>query len=176
MLSLNASGEEIANSMSEFSGVQGQDGWQNGYYLFDPDDPENPESFDYDPADWIPFEADGTNTHDPDDNHWTGSAWDLSVEQGTGPWTIIQAETAHPNGVNSAPTEEHWAIRRWTADEIEDGTSLALTWHLRATNTGGGAGTAAQLHINGKEQDKAVIGGTDAVGVTADLLRHSGKR
>ena len=80
--------------------------------------------------------------------------------------TFIGPEGGHPNGENSAPNEEHWAIRRWIADEITDGTSVGLQWHLRATNTNGGAGTGGQLHVNGMMIDSAVIGGTDATGVT----------
>lgn len=155
-----ANGAEIANSISEFSGVQGQDGWQYGYLLYLEGDPE-----DYEPGDWTEFAADGTTVHDNDTNHWTGSAWDLSIAGGTGPWTVIQSEAGHPNGTNSAPGEEHWAIRRWVADEIVEPTPLALTWHLRSNNTAGG-GTGGQLHINGKQVDKAVIGGSDQTGVT----------
>lgn len=161
LLAQGTRGAEIANSITEFSGIQGQDGWQYGYLLYFPEDP-----VDYDPTDWIEFEADGTAVHEPDTNHWTGVAWDLSIEGGTGPWTTLQAESAHPNGENSAPGEEHWAIRRWIADDsVTDETPVAMQWHLRSTNTGG-AGTAGQLHLNGVMIDKAVIAGPDQTGVT----------
>ena len=162
-LTTGAQATEIANSVTEFSGVQGQDGWRYGYFLY-----QEGDEFDYDPTDWIEFAADGSTEHDFDNNHWTGSKWDLSIEAGTGPWTEILAEGGHPNGTNSAPNEEHWVIRRWVADELPEGTvtDLALEWHIRASNTGGGGGTAGQLHINGVMMDKFVIGGTDGTGVT----------
>ena len=144
----------IAESVSEFSGTQGENGWYNGFR--DLGDAPEEAPVDYDPeADFVAFdEADGWV--------WSGTQWDWG--DGNIPWTAIGTEGAHPNGTNSGGIEE-WAIRRWVADELSDPTPLALVYHLHATNTNG-TGTSVQLHINGELQDTLTIAGNDAEGET----------
>ncbi|MDB2327250.1 hypothetical protein N9V94_01675 [bacterium] len=143
----------IAESVSEFSGTQGENGWFNGFRNLG-DAPEE-ASVDYDPeADFIAFdEADGWT--------WSGTAWDWA--DGNVPWTTINATGGHPNGTNNG--NEEWAIRRWVADELTDSTPLGIVYHLHATNTNG-TGTSVQLHINGEHKDTLTVAGNDAEGET----------
>ncbi|NIP92269.1 MAG: hypothetical protein GWO24_01855, partial [Akkermansiaceae bacterium] len=62
----------------------------------------------------------------------------------------LSPEGNHPNGTNSAPNEEHWTIRRWTASDLDEVTPLALIWHMRKTNPNGNGVTGA-IHINGEQ-------------------------
>jgi hypothetical protein len=79
---------------------------------------------------------------------------------------MSQAGT-HPNGVNSAPNEEHWTIRRWVSSVNGE---VQLTWHMHKANVGGGNGVGGKLFVDGELVDEAAIGGTDAVGVTRSVV------
>ena len=150
-------GDVIADSLADWSsdGIQGENSWINGWRNFT----EDGES-DYDYLDhFIDFINDGTgadaNYIDQRpflENNWVGNEYRLqSGDLGAsgGPWTILQSETSHPNGTNSAGVaEEHWVIRRWIAS-IDEPMDLQLQTTLRATNTNCGNGTTAHLYQNG---------------------------
>ncbi|HUF62264.1 MAG TPA: hypothetical protein VMN36_09335, partial [Verrucomicrobiales bacterium] len=144
---------EIANSISEFSGVQGQDGWHYGYRSYE----HGVSPVDYDPAaDFVPFPQDW----------WNGSAWDFPG--GDVPWTTLAPESAHPNGPNNTPPGEQWAIRRWVADELPISVDGLIQYALRAENTGCGSGTTVSLHRNGVQIDSLTVG-NDAVGLETEV-------
>lgn len=148
-----ASGQVVlANSETEFSGVQGQDNWTYGYRNFTADGgAEN-----YDPvADFIAFD---------ETTEFSGTAWDLQTAAAA-PWTLVGALNVHPNGTNN--TNEHWAIRRWTATgpDITGPTLVEVAWYVAAQNPAGN-GTSGRLHLNGDLQREVAVGGTDEVGVT----------
>ncbi len=145
-----------ADSVAEFSGEQGQDGWFYGYY----DQRKDAETGNakYDKADFIPFLNDGSNFVSDDDaiggwkegeNHWDGGKWDL-LNNGTvahGPWTELTADGGHPAANAQNDPEVHWTVRRWVSDV--DGT-------LRATGSvthGGtcGDGTKGRILVDGVE-------------------------
>ncbi|MCB1096065.1 MAG: hypothetical protein KDN22_10865 [Verrucomicrobiae bacterium] len=150
----------IADSIAQFSGVQGQDGWHYGYRNYTLDEKGN----DYDPAaDFIAFTGGSDNTDEWDgiDQQWSGTQWDLETAA-AGPWTALGAEGAHPNGTNSDPGEEHWVIRRWISDVTET-TPVSLWWAVRKTNASGG-GVSGSLNIDGRQIDAATIAGSDTVG------------
>ncbi|HNQ90674.1 MAG TPA: hypothetical protein PKM73_18825 [Verrucomicrobiota bacterium] len=151
----------IANSQAEFSGVQGQNGWFNGFRNVTQDG----KGTDYDPAvDFIPYlGGEGWGTWDGWTQLWTGSAWDMEI-LGQGPWTWQAPLGIHPNGANSEPYfEEHWAIRRWVASELAQTTPVALIWFARKDNTSDD-GVTGTLHINGIQVDSRVVPGNDTTG------------
>lgn len=153
----NPEATAMAFSRTEFSGVQGQDGWYSGYRNFSADGGGD----NYDPTTgFIPFKG-GADLGDWDgvDQQWSGSQWDLNTAP-AGPWTELGAENTHPNSAIV-----HWTIRRWVADELTQVTPLAIHWHLRKSNTGGGNGVTGGLYINGQLKDKAWVRGNDGVGV-----------
>jgi len=155
----------IANSQMEFSGVQGKDGWYNGYRIFDP----TAGTVDYNPTqDFIPYPGgDGQGDWDGVNQTWTGTQWDLNTAD-AGPWTYQDALGIHPNGVNSPPiidgspdpTNEHWAIRRWVAQELTKDTPVKIVWRVRKTNLNN-TGVTGLLFINGKLVDSKAIEGND---------------
>lgn len=152
-----ARGQVIADSIADWSdsGTQGADGWTYGYYNYT-DDGNN----QYSTGEFRPFVG----------SHWRGDSWRL-VESNA-PWTFLAEEGAHPNGTNSAPNDEHWAIRRWTSDH--DG-QVAIIFHLRKTNPNGG-GTGVHLFVNGVERGSLSVSGNDTVGLedTAIVTLSSG--
>jgi hypothetical protein len=155
--------QQLADSIAEFSGDQGRDGWLNGHRNLTLDAGIDAE---YDPdVGFIPFVGgEGVGEWDGFGQQWTGTAWDMETAA-AGPWTFQGPESLHPNGVNSFPNEEHWAIRRWVADELAGPTALEIIWHTRKGGSGGNGVTGALFH-NGKRVSRAVIGGTDTTGIT----------
>ena len=146
----------IANSQAEFSGVQGSNGWFNGYRNYTLDG----GATNYDASvDFIPYEGGaGMGDWDGFAQMWTGSAWDLNTAA-AGPWTFQNASGIHPNGINSPPTEEHWAIRRWVASELTNDTPVAILWLVQKQAAAGG-GVTGSLHVNGDQVDFETIPGT----------------
>ncbi|MGK0187298.1 MAG: hypothetical protein ACI9R3_003085 [Verrucomicrobiales bacterium] len=150
LLAPAARAEIIADSIAEYSTVQGQDNWFYGYRNYTGDG----EMDDYNATeDFIEFPSDG-------------GAWNLPRDAGAGPWTNIAAESGHPNGTNSFPQEEHWTLRRWVAapDEISSVTPLAVTWHIRKNNENN-TGVTGGFHRNGAQIDAVAIEGSDTEGV-----------
>ena len=103
---------------------------------------------DYDHvADFVPFPAES----------WRGTGWRLAP--GGAPWTLLEAENSHPNGTNSAPNEEHWTVRRWTAEGLDGESAVRISWSTRKVNPNGDGVTGA-VHLNGERLDSAVVSDT----------------
>jgi hypothetical protein len=150
----------IADSIPEFSGVQGGNGWFYGYRDYTGDG----GGVAYDPAaGFIPFAGGaGQGAWDGASQFWTGTIWDLNTA-GAAPWTEVGPQNVHPNG--SATTDEHWAIRRWVADELAGPAALAIAWHTRKQASAGG-GVTGGLYLNGKLINQVVLAGTNTAGLT----------
>lgn len=155
-----------ADSIQDWSvdGVQGENGWTNGFY-----DLTNDPDSNYATDDFQPFFSEfgpGGGQVEPDGNHWKGAVWDMSDANSLNgpaanvPWTLINSEQLHPNGTNN--TVEHWPIRRFVATGPTPRASIL--WHTREQNLGGG-GVSGKLFINGSEADAATIAGGDDIGV-----------
>ena len=153
----------IANSVTEFSGNQGQNGWFNGYRNYT----LSGETENYDPkADFIPYDGGaGLGAWDGFSQFWTGTAWDLNTAA-AGPWTTQGPQTTHPNGSNSAPNEEHWTIRRWAATELTAPAVLQVIWTVRKQDTAGGNGVTGGIWLNGKKVVAVAIAANSSQGVT----------
>ena len=141
----------IADSITEFSGTQGSNGWFNGYHNVTANGP-------YDAGDFIEFGPGG-------DPGFVlvggGTRWDWGA--GNPPWTTIDADDGHPNGTNNAGSGgEQWAIRRY---QVEEGGDLLIDAFLAAQNTNGGNGTILHILHNGTEIGSLIVGGTDGVGL-----------
>jgi len=83
---------ELANSVSQFSGVQGQDGWYYGYV-----EPQSGPQFVEMP------------TYFFDGIRWRWARGDEF-------FTTIWAEGQHPNGPGGTQEAEQWAVRRWVSN------------------------------------------------------------
>ncbi len=96
---------QLANSVSEFSGVQGLNNWQYGYWNASAD-----SNGEYAASEFTPFPnsggAFGAN------NFWNGSSWDWF--NGNPPYTQLTSQGGLPSGDNGVPgLPVHWAIRRY---------------------------------------------------------------
>ncbi|MBT5380904.1 MAG: DUF5011 domain-containing protein [Opitutae bacterium] len=135
-------GELIADSIEEFSGTQGGDGWQYGYStVFN----------SYDPLDFNLFPG-GTGEGDwSETQFWTGKddnkvgIWDFKPADGNGnpPWTNITITGSHPN---SGAGVHHSSIRRWVSD-VEGAIGLDGYFHNTSAN---GNGTRGNIYLNGQ--------------------------
>src|SRR5262245_43771241 len=87
----------IADSVSDFSGTQGQGNWFYGYWSRKTDG-----NGTYAADEFVPFP----------NNYWTGTAWDWS--NGDPPYTQLNSQGGQPSGDEGSPIQPvHWAIRRY---------------------------------------------------------------
>jgi hypothetical protein len=130
-------GGRLADSRSEFGGIQGVNNWFYGYHNASVDVSANGR---YDAEDFLAFPNDGGPWSPA--NYYSGTLWDWYNTNP--PWTSIGASTWHPNGTNNG--HAHWAIRRWVAES--SGTLHAYVFHAKAA---AGNGTTARFFHNGRE-------------------------
>ena len=149
--------ESLADSVAEFSGEQGLDNWFYGYY----DQREDVEERDgiYQVDDFIEFLNDGSDivSDDPEfeawkdsPNHWNGNQWDILANAAPvshGPWTQINATSAHPAANAQGDTEVHWAVRRW---ESEVTGTVTVSGNVNNTSANGD-GTVGRILLDGEE-------------------------
>jgi len=152
-------GEKLADSMAEFSGTHGQDGWRYGYYDVGAD-AANGIPVEYDPSnDFTEFLVDGSGVVSADPaigawknspNHWDGFKWDLlsnAAPVGHGPWTEVSTTGGHPAANAQGDPEVHWAMRRWISDF--DG-EIQITGRL-GNGSDNGDGTVGRIFVDGTE-------------------------
>ncbi|MCA9248220.1 MAG: hypothetical protein KDA42_13925, partial [Planctomycetales bacterium] len=143
---------QIADSQTEHSGTQGQNGWFYGYHDVTANGAyaATPGATDH----FIPFLGGAGNGAWGDTNHWTGGNdnangnWDFNPvgpSNGNAPWTIITPTVMHPN--DSDPGPEHYAIRRYVS---EVAGTLVVQGHAHNTSAAGD-GTVAHVYHNGRE-------------------------
>jgi hypothetical protein len=143
-----ASAAFIANSVSQYSLTQGQDGWFYGYY-----DRTADANKTYQVGDFRPF----TNTRD-------GAVW--FVDEGRF-FTAMDSRQAHVNGpVSTREDVEHWAIRRFIAPE---GGEVTIHVEGREDASIGGDGVSAKVFINGQELLSERIAMDDTAGFSENL-------
>jgi len=132
----------IADSVNDFSGVQGKNSWNYGTWAknFDTDKVYKPTEFAVLAAARF-FKAD-TNK------------WDLAPP-GQYPSTEITPEGGHPASAKLGPFT-HWAIRRWTAEITGD---VTLSGQLGNTDPAGD-GVVGRILVNGKEIFAQPVNGT----------------
>ena len=133
---------EIANSVTEFSGVQGHKNWYYGYY----DGPFTSSDFQQ----MTQFSGGWFNQYE---NYWT----------------FLSASGGHPNGVitggGRTPVEQ-WAVRRWVSEV--DG-EIQIYGTLAKADVGGGNGIIGHIFVDGVEVWSQSIAGTDGTGVNYQI-------
>ncbi|NOY52345.1 MAG: hypothetical protein GXP58_01850, partial [Deltaproteobacteria bacterium] len=143
----------ITDSVSGFSGVQGQDNWEYGYYNKTVD-----SDGIYQPGDFTLFPDDDGPGTSPND-YWNGIVWNWY--NGNPPWTSLFAGGGHPNGINNG--QEHWAIRRWLSNV---NGNINIFGHIakRADAIVGGDGIIGSIIVNGSVVWTQSVSYNDSVG------------
>jgi hypothetical protein len=143
----------IADSVSEFSGIQGSNNWYYGYWQKTGD---ADGTYDYQ-QEFVRFSQFGVYTI------VGGTAWNTSTASY---WTGLAAIGGHPNGIQTSGGRmavEQWAIRRWISPVV--GT-VTITGRLAKFNTSSnGDGVVGAIAVNGSTVFSQAIGPTDGVGV-----------
>ena len=136
--------ELLADSVTEYSPVQGERGWTYGY-----------------------LEPGGTGTFAEMRTYVAGGA-DPGWYAGAGGvyWTMMDAESAHPNGETTTggrePVEQ-WAVRRWTSDVAGEVDVTGQFAKLAVDGESNGA--AAYIYVDGVLSWAWYIEGWDDKGV-----------
>ena len=149
MISLTLRGGIIADSVAEFSSVQGQDNWMYGYY----DGP-------FTPADFTPMTV-------------FSGAWWVDIETTVTPenyWTNVGASRTHGQGIVTSGGRtplEQWAVRRWVSEVT--GTVYLNVNLAKAPNGLSGNGVIGHIFVGGTEVWNATIAPTDQVGVSVSI-------
>ena len=141
-----AAADIIANSVTEFSGVQGQDNWFYGYYA----GPFTPAGFQL-MGIFDPLAPNWYVDNDPPSPFF---------------WTHLNSIAGHPNGtITSGGRDqvEHWAVRRWVSEV--DGV-ITITGTIADLNPNPfGNGVIGHIFVGGTEVFTAVINEGDTAGV-----------
>lgn len=141
----------IATSTTEFSGVQGQNGWTYGYREV----PAAGASENYDPdRDFIPFAGgDGQGEWNGSTQQWTGTGWKA------GDGSELTGTSSRPGG------SSRWTVRRWQSELTQKGP-VSLKWTLAKDDVTCGNGVTGALYLNGQLADKTTIAFDRATTVT----------
>lgn len=148
----------IADSVEDFSDVQGYEGWYYGYY----DGPFEPSDFHL-------------MTHYIADASYGTSAPGAWVVDAASYWTAIWDEAQSPNGQDGLGRQpgEQWAVRRWISTV---GGNLNISGRIAQLNNPpgqipGGDGVTAHIVINDTEVWSQWVSGYDVAGInySADI-------
>lgn len=123
----------IADSVAEFSEVQGQDNWYYGYY--DGDGPIPFSSADFELAPNLVSNTEGQ--------------WWMPQAGVGGYWTRVGQYYMHPNGLTTTGDRqsiEHWAVRRWIS---EVSGKIDITGSLSDRDGGLGDGIVGYISVDG---------------------------
>lgn len=137
----------IGDSVTNFSGVQGANGWYYGYW-----DKKNDFDGAYATNDFVPFPNDGGAYGVS--NYWNGTAWDWYGDPP--PYTSLTADGGHPNANNGDPLRaDHWAIRRFVnsfdgpvkiSGQLAHAGSVSRDW-VYITASGGSANSLLYVYL-----------------------------
>lgn len=146
-----ARADVIADSVSDFSGTQGGNGWYYGLFNYSLD------------LDQVYTQAEFSELSL---TSWSGSVWEWPG--GQPPYVSFNAWAAHPDGVNRE--EQHHAIRRWVS--TVDG-EIIITGRLAKWDTrwGDGAsnGTIGVLIADGVELLSYTLAWDDSEGISYEF-------
>ncbi|MBC7526358.1 MAG: hypothetical protein H7308_02305 [Chthonomonadaceae bacterium] len=129
----------LADSVTEFSGIQGQNNWFYGYYATSGVSSSFTQFTIFDINDWKE-----SNTFPP--------------------FTNLNAIGGHPGGSNSSPGIEHWAVRRYISEK-NGGLILQGDIAKNDLDSPTSSGTVGRIYHNGLEIYSQTIAGGDGIGV-----------
>ena len=154
----------IADSIAEFSLVQGQSNWRYGIF-------DQTAFGAYKTSGFANFD-----TPDAINNIWRASDDQASVTSSSNAenneFLRLSAAGGHPTGTGIGGQDRViWAIRRYTS---EVAGLIQIDFDLRKENfaNANGGGITGRIFVDGIEQYRQFIGTTDGVGVQSSLLTN----
>lgn len=147
----------LASSIDDFSGVQGQNNWQYGFFDQGPDN-----SLAYTTGAFRQFD-----TFDLIAGSWRAS--NAQVEEKNNFYLSLSRTSGHPTGLGvDAQDRIIWAVRRY---EIQTTGLVDIAIDLGKDNTNpDSGGITGRLFVNGNEIFTQFIGATDAAGVQRSFV------
>lgn len=141
----------LADSVRDYSGVQGQGGWHYGYYV----SPFSSDTF----TEMTQFVV---NPYGDGRNVW--------LEDRTQYWTQLWDSGGHPEGAVTSggrvPVEQ-WAVRRWVSSVA--GTVTFAGTLSKVVGQTGGDGIIGRIFVDGTKVYEQFIAGGDAAGMSYAL-------
>jgi hypothetical protein len=156
----SAHGAIVADSIAEFSNIQGQDNWTYGVFIAGTD-----------PSALTPYTTAGFQNFDNFDiaeNNWLASSTLVGARNNT--FLNLGAEGGHPTGLGPGDQDTIiWTMRRY-ASEVDGLYDLNID--LKKTNVvnPSGGGITGRIFVNGTEVFTQIIANDDNVGVQLKLL------
>jgi hypothetical protein len=134
----------VADSVAQFSGVQGQSGWSYGYFA----GPFNQSAFTPLPV-------------------FVGSeqVWHLDTQPHVSPWTAIRSDKMHPDAPTSGGAVR-WAVRRWTSNVAGP---INITGKVAKFDPANGDGVTARIIVDNTEIYTQPIAFNDTTGFNFNL-------
>lgn len=155
-LASNTFAANYADSIAEYSGVQGQDNWYYGFY--------NQGTTGGSPNGYTAAKFTEFDTFD-------GNSWRASVGQvgvGNNIFFNVNQFGGHPNGLDNGQTSLLWAMRRYQS-EFSGLADISFDVHkLNVTEINGG-GITARIFVDGVEIWSSFIENLDSVGIQATV-------
>lgn len=151
----------IANSIAEFSSVQGQDNWFYGYF-----DQGATGATPYTSAAFAMFDTFGVVTPA------TWGASDGAVGAQNNDYLGLGSATGHPTGLAPPDAQDTviWAVRRYVS-EIAGDIAIEIDLHKENLNPNGG-GVTGRLFVDGVEVYNQYVAATDAAGFQTILVQN----
>ena len=135
----NVYADIIADSVADFGGVQGANGWHYGYV-----EPSTSSAVQLMPQ----FGMHAGSPALSEEPAWFISYSGDPIEFPT-PYTNITAAGGHPNGGTNAIAVEHWTVRRWVAPFAGTFDFSGLLGDYAADFGFGGDGVLAEAQVDG---------------------------
>jgi PEP-CTERM motif len=154
-----ASGAFIADSVTEFSSVQGQDGWFYGFY-------------NQGAAGGLPhgYTSGGFTQFDTFNvARWEAS--DAQVGANNNDFLTVNAVGGHPNGLDLGQNSLIWGVRRYQS-EVAGLVDIAIDLHKINVSEPRGGGVTGRIFIDGIEVWTQFIENLDGLGVQLVLTRN----
>ena len=151
----------IANSITEYSAVQGQDSWSYGFFNL------TAKGGAYTSADFTAFD---TVVGSGAAAIWRASA--AQVGANNNEFLSINANGGHPNGIGPDPQDSNiWAVRRYTS-EVSGLVRIDFDLHKANVGNSRGGGITGHLFVDGMEVFSSLIDNLDAIGIQDTILAN----
>lgn len=146
----------VADSIGDFSGVQGQDGWTYGYF-------DTTANGAYSVGGFVEFAL-----FDVMENRWKASDGQVGAQNNV--YLSLDSVGGHPNGIGPDDQDANiWAVRRYTS-EVAGPVRVDFDLHKVNTQNLNAGGITGHVFVDGVERFTQFIANDDGLGVQGSLF------